>query len=269
MFRIKYLYLVAVCLSGIFFIAGHSSARTQPGVFTNHAIQGPITCEIIPDEVRIDLFYHGGKLKITGKSDPGDDIIIKISSPPVESGLKYMGKAAGLFWMKVGDMEFKPVSNVYLLYTTGKIDEITSPDERLKRWIGYDALKSQVEVSSSKGPVDKDRWFNEFIKFKERDRLYAIHEGSIVKDGQGGFSLDMDWPYQAPPGEYTLEALAVKGGVAYAKTTQKLVIKSAGMVSLLSGLAFKSAAIYGLIAIVIAMLAGLFVGIIFKGGGGH
>ncbi len=269
MLRIKHLSFMAVCLAGIFLIAGHSFAGAQTGVFANHAIQGPITCEIIPDEVFINSFYHGGKLRVTGKSGPGDDIIVKISSPPVESSLKYMGKAAGLFWMKVGDMEFKPVSNVYMIYSTGKIDGITSPDERLKRWIGYDALRSQVEISSSKGPVDKDRWFNEFIKFKEKNRLYAIHEGSIVEDSQGGFSLDVDWPYQAPPGEYTLEALAVKGGAVYAKATQKLVIKSAGMVNLLSDLAFKSAAIYGLIAIVIAMLAGLLVGIIFKGGGGH
>ncbi|MGQ9746128.1 MAG: hypothetical protein ACUVQV_09230 [Dissulfurimicrobium sp.] len=41
------------------------------------------------------------------------------------------------------------------------------------------------------------------------------------------------------------------------------------MVNLLSDLVFKNAAIYGFIAVIIAMAAGLVVGLIFKGGGGH
>ncbi|MGB9712728.1 MAG: TIGR02186 family protein [Dissulfurimicrobium sp.] len=269
---IKIFCLVLICLFSGFALAGAQTdmdASAQINPKPGHAIQGPITCEVIPDVVSINLFYHGAMLIITGKSDPKDEIVIKISSPPVESGLKYYGKAAGLFWMKVGDMEFKPVSNVYLVYTTGRLEKITSPDERMKRRLGYDALKSQVEITSSKGPVDKDRWFKEFIKFKEKDRLYGINEGSIVRDGSGGYILKVNWPYQAPPDKYTIEALAVKDGVAYAKATQELIVKKTGMVNLLSDLAFQNAAIYGLIAIVIAMAAGLVVGLIFKGGGGH
>jgi uncharacterized protein (TIGR02186 family) len=266
-----FIYLMAICAAWIFFFAGSSLVRAEAvgGAPVKHAIHGPITCEVIPDVVSINSFYHGAKLVITGKSDPKDEIIIMISSPVGESSLKYMGKAAGLFWMKVGDMEFKPVSNVYLVYTTGKLEGITSPDERMKRRLGYDALKSQVEIASSKGSVDKERWFNEFIKFKEKDRLYGINEGVVVKDNQGGYSLNVNWPYQAPPETYTIEAFAVRDGAAYAKATQELIIKKTGIVNLLSDLAFKNAAIYGLIAIIIAMAAGLVVGLIFKGGGGH
>lgn len=266
-----FIYLMAVCAALILFSAGSSlvCAEVVGGVPAKHAIQGPITCEVIPDVISIDSFYHGAKLLITGKSDPKDEIIIVISSPTGESSLKYMGKAAGLFWMKIGDMEFKPVSNVYLVYTTGKLEEITTPAERMKRRLGYDALKSQIEITSSKGPVDKERWFNEFIKFKEKDRLYGVNEGVVVKDGKGGYSLKINWPYQAPPETYTIEAFAVRDGIAYAKATQELIIKKTGMVKLLSDLAFKNAAIYGLIAIIIAMIAGLVVGLIFKGGGGH
>ena len=265
----KYLYVAAVLLIGALFMADHSMAAEPTEAASSVIEKAPVTCEVLPNEVFIDSFYHGAKLTITGKSDAKDEIIIKISSPPTESSLKFMGKAAGLFWMKIGDMEFKPVSNVYLLYTTGEIQKITTPEERIRSLVGYDAIKAQVEITSSKGPVDKDRWFNEFIKFKEKDRVYGIHEGAVVKDGKGGFSATVDWPYQAPPGEYKVAVLAIRDGKVYAEAFQKLFVKTSGMMTLLSDLAFKNPAIYGVIAIVIAMLAGLGVGIVFKGGGGH
>lgn len=265
----KYLYIAVLLVFGIFFVVDRSKAAEPIKATPSTIEKAPVTCEVLPDEVFIDSFYHGAKLKITGKSDINDEIIIKISSPPTESSLKFMGKAAGLFWMKIGDMEFKPVSNVYMLYTTGAIDKIASPEERIRSLVGYDAIKAQLDITSSKGPVDKDRWFNEFIKFKEKDKVYGIYEGTIVKDGKGGFSATVDWPYQASPGEYKVIVFAIRDGRAYAEASQKLVVRTSGMITLLSDLAFKNPAIYGVVAIVIAMLAGLGVGIVFKGGGGH
>lgn len=269
MSQTKYLYVAVVLLLVILFMSDLSMAAEPTETASSTIEKAPVTCEILPDEVFINSFYHGANLKITGKSDANDEIIIKISSPPTESSLKFMGKVAGLFWMKVGDMEFKPVSNVYMLYTTGAIDKIANPEERTRSMVGYDAIKAQVEITSSKGPVDKDRWFSEFIKFKEKDKIYGIHEGAVIKDGKGGFSTTVDWPYQAPPGEYKVSVLAIREGKVYAEASQKLVVKTSGMITLLSDLAFKNPAIYGVIAIVIAILAGLGVGIVFKGGGGH
>ena len=80
--------------------------------------------------------------------------------------------------------------------------------------------------------------------------------------------MDVAWPYQAPPGIYTVDVLAVRDGNVVDHASTHLEVKSTGMVKALSKMAFDQAGLYGIMAVVIALLAGLAVGAIFKKGGG-
>ena len=82
------------------------------------------------------------------------------------------------------------------------------------------------------------------------------------------FGLDLNWPYQAAPGTYNIDALTVRNGAVVDRTETSLTVARAGMVAQLSNLAFNHAAVYGIIAIVVAMLSGFAVGALFKKGGG-
>jgi hypothetical protein len=70
------------------------------------------------------------------------------------------------------------------------------------------------------------------------------------------------------PGTYNIEVLAVHDGKVVDKTTTSLEVARAGIVATLSNLAFNQPAVYGIIAIIVAMAAGFAVGALFKKGGG-
>ncbi len=226
-----------------------------------------LTAKVTPDDIAIGITYHGAKITVSGQSKVGDELLIKITAPPADAHLRYLGKAAGMVWMKLGSMEFKKVPPVYLLSSSKPIEQLLAQDTQAGNRIGFAALKAGAEVVSSAGRIDVEQWFSEFIKFKQSEHLYRVQEGNIQLNG-GSYQLETDWPYQAAPGDYDVEVLAVRNGqvVEQAKTTLK--VEQVGFVAQISNLAFHNAAIYGIMAIIVAMLAGFGVAALFKGGGG-
>lgn len=231
-----------------------------------------LTVQVSPREVPIDLSYHGATLVVSGTSAPGEELIVKISSAPQDTLLKYKGKAAGLLWMKMGAMEFKNTPAAYIISSTGKMEGLLASAERTRYTIGYPALKEQTEIESSMDQPDKNRWFAELIRFKEKQGLYRVQEGNITRTQtpQGNeYRLETAWPYQAIPDTYTVEVLAVRDGKVVDHAETSLRVARAGLVEVLSHLAAKQAAAYGIMALAVAMAAGFAVGALFKGGGAH
>lgn len=226
-----------------------------------------LTAEVTPQDIPIKLFYHGANLNIDGKCGPNDDLIVRVGNEAEDAHMKFKGKAAGIFWMKIGDMSFEHVPAAYLLATSKNLDSLLGKAEQIREGIGFESIKAGAAIESSAEGMDKDRWINEFIKFKKEEKLYRIEEGTITKQA-GEYHLEMNWPYQAAPGTYNIEVLAVRDGKIVDRAESSLTVARKGIVAQLTALAFDQAAVYGIIAIVIAMVAGFAVGALFKGGGG-
>lgn len=235
--------------------------------FSNEPARAAVTTEVTPQNIAIDLLYHGTKLIIKGQSDANDDIIVKIDTDPIDAHMKYKGKAAGVFWMKLGDMSFEHVPAVYILASSQKLESLLPENERVREGIGFESIKANAKMESTAADMDPIRWIDEFIKFKKAEKLYKIEEGT-VNMGQGGYQLEINWPFQAGPGTYNVDVLAIRDGKVVDRAQTNLTVARAGVVATLSNLAFNHAAVYGIIAIVVAMAAGFAVGALFKKGGG-
>lgn len=232
-----------------------------------------VTCKVAPDNIPITLNYHGADLVVSGENVAGDDLIIRITSESAAAHYKYKGKAGGLFWMKKGDVTFENVPGVYLLYSTREMEKLLDPDHLRANLIGFAALKeaSKMVTDSAELQGQDSRWLDEFIRFKESLNLYAIRTGTVTRQhGQSSdtYSVEVRWPSQAAPGSYLVEALAVRNGQVVEQASARFNVEQAGLVKLLSKLAFEKEALYGIMAVVVAIIAGFAVGMIFKKGGG-
>jgi uncharacterized protein (TIGR02186 family) len=231
----------------------------------------PLTCAVTPDYIPITFSYHGAQLTITGQSASTDDLIVTIVSKPVDTALKYQEKVGGVVWMKKGTLEFKDAPGVYLLHSTADLNRILGQAERDQHLLGYDALRGHIRIEDSTGNPAADNWFDEYLKFKKDEKVYDVQEGTVVRQHgveSNTYQATVAWPYQAPPGIYTVEVLAARDGKVVDRASAKFEVKSVGITAALSKMAFKQAGLYGAMAVVIALLAGFAVGAIFKKGGG-
>ena len=254
--KIKFI-LMTVCVALVFLMSGMASAALT--VTANH------------DHIKIDFFYHGSTVSIRGVSDPGTDLIIKITAPSSHQLFRQKGKVAGLLWMNVGELKFDNVPLLYSLHSTKKISDILSNEERDKYQIGYDSMGKQAEIQPVANEADKNKWFNEFIKYQKDSKLYAESEGDVSLTRNAGeqyYYVLSPWPYQATPGEYTVTVYAIKDKKVVETSATKVWVEQVGLVKSFAEMAKNSAALYGAISIIAALAAGFGVGIIFRRGGG-
>jgi uncharacterized protein (TIGR02186 family) len=235
-------------------------------LFSSQALA--LTCKVVPERVPIGIGYHGTKIIVSGQYAGGQDLIVEVMSPPEKTELKYKGRALGFLWMKLGTMTFENLPSIYLLFSTSAFDELLPPDIQRREEIGYAALKERAVLLSTKKTFDRQRWINEFFRFKEKQNLFIIKHGLIRLDPDR-YRLEMEWPYQAPPGDYTVKVLAVKNGSVEGRAVGRIRVEDAGLVRQLSGLAQTRPAIYGLLALFVAVAVGIGVGLVFKRAGGH
>ncbi|HIJ89973.1 MAG: TIGR02186 family protein [Desulfobulbaceae bacterium] len=230
-----------------------------------------LTCSVTPDNIPITFTYHGAVLSITGQSASTDDLIVTITSEPADTALKFKEKVGGLVWMKKGTLEFKDAPRIYLLQSTAELSRILGAAERNQNLLGYEALRGRIRIEDSAGNQADGKWFDEYLKFKKQEKVYDIQEGAVVRQhGVEGntYMVDVAWPYQAPPGVYTVDVLAARDGKIVDRASTHFEVKSVGMTAFLSKMAFDQAGLYGIMAVIIALVAGLAVGAIFKKGGG-
>jgi uncharacterized protein (TIGR02186 family) len=256
--KLSTLFILLICMA-VLLVSGTASAM--------------LTAKANHDNIKIDFFYHGSTVSVSGITEPGTDLVIKIASPEGHETLKEKGKVGGLLWMNVGTMKFEHVSNLYSVHSTKKLEELLVPEEMAKYGIGYKAIEKQAVLDPVQNNEEKAKWFGEFIRFKEKSKLYASSNGNIEmkeKDGKQSYYILTQWPYQAPPGDYLVTVYAVKDGKVVDRAESKVLVEQAGIVKTLAGMAKNKAAFYGLISIVSALGAGFGVGLVFrKGGGAH
>jgi uncharacterized protein (TIGR02186 family) len=236
------------------------------------AASANLTARANHDHITVDLFYHGSEVSVRGVSDPGAELIVKLESPETGIVMKKKDKVGGIIWMNTGKVHFEDIPDLYFVQSSKPLDEILSAEEQNSYIVGYGAVKDHATVSPAKDQAEKDMLFGQFLKFKESNKVYLAKSGGFdmeTKDDVQSYYMNFDWPYQAKPGDYTVTVYAVKDGKVVETATAKVDVEQVGAVKALAGMARNNGAVYGVLSVLAALMAGFGVGMVFKGGGAH
>jgi uncharacterized protein (TIGR02186 family) len=229
----------------------------------------PVSVQVEPNLVPIGAMYNGAQVVATGEIPSDAQVIVQVTGDREDTVLSEKGKAFGLLWMNTGEVTLQGAPTVYMLYLpeTG-----SSEGSGNARWrdVGFESLRKQIAIKSSNGKADLD--FDEFLKLKQKEGLYAIHKGALTYGKEEGvvrtFSCKMFIPPRMHQGTYEVTAIVIKDGKVLKKMTEQLKIRRAGFTKFMTGLALNHGALYGVMACLVALMAGLFMGLVFKGGKG-
>ncbi|QGY39477.1 hypothetical protein GM415_04855 [Pseudodesulfovibrio cashew] len=212
---------------------------------------------IRPNLVGIGTSFNGAQLAINGQVPEGTSAVIRLLGEPQNRHFKQKGKALGVLWMNLNSIEITNVPDVFLVGTDG------TP--------GINWEHSDLGFLSVKGETD-DLIFDEFIKLMEQDGFYEIEDGVVAyQDAENGmrpFAASLSIPSAMHQGVYEVEVLAVRDGKIVGRASQELHTKLTGVPAMLSKFAFDHSLVYGIAAVIIAILAGLIMSMLFKERGG-
>jgi len=221
------------------------------------ALAGQTSLTIRPNLVNIGTSFNGAELAVTGSVPEGASAVIRLMGEPQHRAFRQKGKALGMLWMNLRTVEIQGVPDVFLMGTDGQGDVNWEHSD-----LGFGALKGET----------KDLVFDEFLKLMERDGFYEVESGVVkygdVVGGERPFTATLSIPSAMHQGVYRVEVLAVKDGAVVEEASQELHTKLAGVPAVLAEFAFGHSLLYGIAAVIIAILAGLLMSLIFQERGG-
>ncbi len=231
------------------------------------AAAAEIRLETRPGSVEIGALYDGETLHVEGAAPAGSEVVLLFHGAAKDQHMKQKGRALGLLWMNLGSLSFEAVPGVYLVTASKPLADLGPA----ARPFTLEGVRETFKVE----PVEADTPENraEFVKLKAAEGLYReTSEGVILGADQGAertFQTDIRLPSRLAPGVYAVEAVALKDGQVAAQGRATVEARLIGTPSLLSDMAFGHAALYGVLATVIAILAGLGIGLVFQSKGAH
>jgi hypothetical protein len=228
-----------------------------------------------PNLIKVRAFFHGTWVNIHGTCPSGSKMLVEVVGEDEKEILMKKGRR-GPLWMNVAEVHIEGVPNLYLLL--GDSDtSLATPSNKMdspggKNW-GYGQLLQGARISGSHVyESEKVKLFEEFVNLKESESLYGILPKAIRVEPRG----DRDYfegRFWLPPrvyaGDYEVRLLLVKGNQILRGSSTKIKVVRVGLPAILSSLALRRPALYGILAVVVAMAMGLLMGVVFRRRGGR
>jgi uncharacterized protein (TIGR02186 family) len=225
--------------------------------------------------IEIGLSYRGDQIHFFGINPvPGSDVVIRLTAAKEEAvKLSVKGKV-GPFWMTVKQYEVTGSPFIYKIHASKPLDQIMSPETAKKLELGYPAVRSQMKMHLIRGdatPEDEGIVWQGLVKIKENANLYNIVEDPKRLEISEGklFKHYFRFPPAATEGRYQVESYCFQNGelVGYGKDV--IEIKKVGVENWITQTSQNSPVFFGIMAVLIAVGAGLLVGVLFGKGGHH
>lgn len=251
--------LVMVALAGLALCPPGARAAAAPG---------SSNLRVLPNELHIRETFQGAPLTVSADIPKGAGAVVEIRGETHEGHLLRQGRRGGL-WMSVGEVAVQGAPSVYLLLTTS---DLPSRSDEATQW-GYEALRKQMKFLGSIPGGGTRVLFDQFIKLKESEGLYGVFPKSLkpvrASDGRETVEGQIMLPGNIAPGNYNIVLSVYNSGKLLEQKSVELPIEMKGLPFFLASLAYQHAVLYGLVAVVIAIVTGFVMGYVFKGKSAH
>lgn len=232
--------------------------------------------QVSPKVISIDATYNGTVLLVTGEIPAGSEAVVQLVGEPSDLHLKEKGRVFGFLWMNRRSVTFKGVPSVCIVcgVKNSSVPVDPSPSDKGRgaeadlRRVGLKRT-AQSEHAGTGDPLPVE----ELIELKKREGLYREINGNVTyttgADGKECYQAEIPIPSRLSPGRYSVHVFAVKDGNVIADGEQSVSAELVGIPAFLATLAFHHGILYGMLAVISAIVAGLAIGLVFQGKGAH
>jgi uncharacterized protein (TIGR02186 family) len=234
--------------------------------FTAAVAQSPhpeeVQADISTREISIQSDFTGIEILIFGSVDlsqapdpdqSGYDVIVVIRGPSEPLVVRRKHRVAGI-WVNSLGKTFASPPGFYAVLSSRPFRAIASDKTLKELGIGL----SNVDFGRyTLGDPQEESYRSAMIRLRKEELLFQEHDDGVSFIGRSLFRATVDLPVNVPIGRYTSDVYLFRDGVLLSKKQSTLEVSKAGFERVLYLLAFQHPFLYGLLAVVLAVLAGL------------
>jgi len=229
---------------------GSAPARAQPLVF-----------DLSSHLIAITTGFSGTELRLSGATEGEGDVIVTLRGPETTTVVRRKSRVAGI-WINTERMAFAGVPAFYRVAASRPLDQIAPPALRARHQVGLENLRMSPPADAPTGEIPAFR--AGLLRNQEARGLYASEPGRVSFLGPRLFRTRVVLPANVPPGAYTAEVLLVRNGQVIAAQATPMLVSKIGLGADVYDFAHRHAALYGILAILLAVLSGWGASVAFR-----
>ncbi len=235
------------------------------------ALAAPATEKIESDissrNIAIESNFTGQRIVIFGtiensqqsEFEPGlYDVVVAIRGPKETIISRRKSQVAGI-WINRDSHTFTEVPGYYALLTGREMKDIANITTRDAYKLGFDSLgfRPLGAQTSSRATGGLDDFRRAIVRIKQQEALYIYKPEGVVFVGRNLFRATVDLPANVPVGQYATDVYLLLYGDVLSHNRSQLTIDKQGFERFVFSAAFDYPLLYGIIAVIIAICAGL------------
>jgi uncharacterized protein (TIGR02186 family) len=219
----------------------------------------PLVVDLSNHLVPITAGFAGTDVLLFGATDGEGDIVVAVRGPSREVAVRRKGNVLGM-WLTVHEIRFRDVPTFYHVASTRPLESFAPEVLRDRHGIGIESLKFETMSGRTAPRVFRDA----LIRVKQSDELFPTQIGKVTFLGDRLFRTRVFFPSNVPTGTYFVETFLIREGQVIGAQTTPLVVNKVGLGADVFYFAHAESLIYGLVAVVLAAMAGWLVGLVFR-----
>ncbi len=219
----------------------------------------PLVADLSKPRVKITTGFVGTEVVLFGATDGEGDVVVVVRGPAERAVVRRKDQIAGIY-VNRRQMSFTGVPAFYAVAASGQLDDIVSPAVGARLEIGLEHLRLVAETRAPEEEVDEFR--AALRRNKQRQGLYPAAVGKVTFLGSRLFRTEMKFPANVPTGEYEVLVYLLRGGQEVGAQITPLEVSKVGLEAEVFDFAHRNSALYGIIAIIIALAAGWLAGVV-------
>jgi uncharacterized protein (TIGR02186 family) len=215
--------------------------------------------------IAITTAFVGTQVVAFGVAEGGGDIVVTVQGPREDVIVRRKSRVAGI-WVNRERLAFRRVPAYYAVASTGPLEQIARPDVLGQLDVGTGYLDLEPIDASGLEISEIASFKDALVRRKQEQGLYSREPAPINFVGEELFRTTLNFPANVPPGIYQVQVFELEDGFATDAQRSSLVVSKVGFEADIYDFAQQRASLYGLMAIVLAILSGWLAGVIFRRG---
>lgn len=246
-------FIASICLSAFAVIATSTPMK--------RALADPLVVDLSNHLVAITTGFTGTDVLLFGAVQNEGDVIVTVRGPDQDMVVRRKERKVGI-WVNAESARYKNVPAYYASASNRPMD-IIAPQNILQDYrIGLD--NQRFIAVSDNSDADQKVYRDALVRNMQNAGLFNQRPAKISFLSNQLFRTDIHFPANTPTGTYTINVYLIRDGrIASVKTTP-LVVSKTGVSAEVYEFAHRYSALYGIIAVIIAVIAGWIASVAFR-----
>ncbi len=221
----------------------------------------PMITDMSERKIDIDAKFTGKELLLYGARVEAGNIVIVVRGPESRFVVRKKERVAGV-WINTQNVKFGKVPQFYRIASSRKLTELEAEQLFKAMGIGSDTIEFGGKLSSSE--VNLKDFQEALIKEMQGNDLFDFEVLNLPLLEGTLFRLRIDFPAKIPEGVYTAEIYSFNEGQLQGMQSIPISAKKVGVEAFIYNAAHEYPAVYGLLAVVLAVAMGWVAGRLFR-----